>query len=105
MSKLDFVIFIPPHGGPPKGNLPETATILAWQDEFTYEEFGEMLSEFKGVKFKINTTACYGGGIHSIARKLDNVCTSAIVPYFTKSSSGIWERHLFIDGGACPRFS
>lgn len=91
-----IVIYITPHGYPPTDkNAPETATIGFWGKEYSYKDLETALAKFPNVKFKLVTTACNAGGVHSLARNLGNVCTTALVSYFNPSSSGYWHEYPF----------
>jgi len=71
-----LLLYVTPHGFPSTDpEKPELAELGLWNKTVTYKELGDLLSNFKDIKFKITTTACFGGGIHHIARSLDNVCT------------------------------
>jgi len=57
--------------------------------------FKEMATELKrlptGVRLKIITTSCYGGGLHSLARELPNVCTAAMTNFAECAWAGVNE--------------
>jgi hypothetical protein len=49
----------------------------------------------EGVKLKLISTTCFSGGIHSIARKLNNVCSSSTTNHIYPSSSGNFQEFRF----------
>jgi hypothetical protein len=77
------VFYITAHGSSPNSPAnPSTSTISAWKQEIQFKDFEKALEQIpKGVKIKLITTTCFGGGIHSISRNLPNVCSSSTVPY------------------------
>lgn len=82
-------IYVSGHGGSPTEiHDPSTATISGWNNDISFREVSEAMSQLpKGVKIKIVAGTCYSGGVHYLARTLPNVCTASNTNYALMSWS------------------
>jgi hypothetical protein len=87
----ELVIIINGHGNrKTTRSNPENSTIMLWEREVTWDDFGKMLQKtVPRNKKQLVTNICYGGGVHHLSRALPNTCSSSVVPHYTSSSSGI----------------
>lgn len=94
------VIYFTAHGNAPRNpDDPSTATIIGWNEEYEFNQLADALAKLpKGVKLKLISTTCFSGGIHSIARKLNNVCSSSTTNHLYESSAGDYQEFRFNKG-------
>lgn len=100
LSKDDkVVLYMTGHGGSPSGTNPSSATYEFFNNSEKWQDITKTISQVApDTRIKIATTACFGGGVHSLSRSLPNVCSSTIAPYFMTSSSGTFSESLFSEG-------
>ncbi len=99
----NIVLYFTGHGGAPSdATKPETSSVMFFGKEYTYNEIQAVLAKYPNTKFKVISDACFSGGVHSISKNLNNVCSSSPVPYFTQFYNGspvemIWSRNVWAD--------
>ena len=97
----NIVIYLTGHGDAPEDPAkPETSSVMFFGDLYSYKEIQQVLAKYPTAKFKIISDLCFSGGVHTISKNLNNVCSASPVPYFTKFYHGspvkiIWTRYVW----------
>lgn len=94
-----LVVYMTGHGNSPEGYNPSTSTYEFYNNSESWDRLGNAFEGIpSGVKVKIATTSCFGGGLHHLSRKMNNICSTASSPFFATNSSGTFAESLFSEG-------